>query len=438
MGSPDADNSSSIAEVGKDSSNTADVLWRKILRRSSYEKLPPPGGPTIVELGIYINYFYDISEQTMDYRLSFYLRQQWFDSRLRFSIAENGNKEKLILGVSATESMWIPSVFFANEKGASFHKVMRLNRLTYLHNDGRIWFVTKVSTTMSCPMRLQKYPLDTQECPMLFHSFGYPSDTVQYKWLPNPYAIQFDDTAYQLTEMKLVNHTTRDCSFNDTKANPPGIYPCLEVKFKVQRNLGYFMIQFYFPSVLLVTMSWVSFWISSDAVVARVSIGLLTVLNLVTQSTGSQKQLPKVSYVKAIDVWMTTCLVFAFASLIEFATVNVWSRTEARQVKSVVPPPPPSTSVSTAGKISEDIPLEQRTSRRSVSPQTRWKRGPFNSRKRLDGGLLGVGSSSTVVAAPTGLSLHQQRAKTLDRLSRKVFPSAFLVFNIVYWLAYGL
>lgn len=93
------------------------------------------------------------------------------------------------------------------------------------------------------------------------------------------------------------------------------------------------MIQFYIPSILLVILSWVSFWISVDAVVARVSIGLLTVLNLVTQSTGSRNQLPKVSYIKAIDVWMTACLVFAFASLIEFAIVNVWSRTEARQKK---------------------------------------------------------------------------------------------------------
>ena len=104
--------------------------------------------------------------------------------------------------------------------------------------------------------------------------------------------------------------------------------------FVVSRNLGYFLIQFYIPSILLVILSWVSFWISVDAVVARVNIGLLTVLTLTTQSTGSRDQLPRVSYVKAIDVWMSTCLVFAFASLIEFAVVNVWSRREVRRAKS--------------------------------------------------------------------------------------------------------
>ena len=34
----------------------------------------------------------------------------------------------------------------------------------------------------------------------------------------------------------------------------------------------------------------------------------------------------RVSYIKAIDLWMSTCLVFVFAALIEFAVVNVLSR----------------------------------------------------------------------------------------------------------------
>ena len=112
-----------------------------------------------------------------------------------------------------------------------------------------------------------------------------------------------------------------------------GAYPCLSVEFILKRDIGYYMIQLYIPSVLIVILSWVAFWISIDAIPARVTIGLLTVLTMTTQSTAAREQLPRVSYIKAIDVWMSVCLIFVFASLLEFAIVNVYSRKEVRQSK---------------------------------------------------------------------------------------------------------
>jgi len=113
-----------------------------------------------------------------------------------------------------------------------------------------------------------------------------------------------------------------------------GAFPCLSLRFILRRDIGYFLIQVYVPTILIVILSWVSFWINIDASPARVSLGLLTVLTTTTMSGAARESLPRVSYIKAIDVWMSTCLVFAFASLIEFAIVNVWSRREARRAKN--------------------------------------------------------------------------------------------------------
>lgn len=105
----------------------------------------------------------------------------------------------------------------------------------------------------------------------------------------------------------------------------------MSIEFVLHRDIGFFIIQVYVPSMLIVILSWVSFWINIDASPARVSLGLLTVLTTTTMSGGARESLPRVSYIKAIDVWMIMCLVFVFASLIEYAVVNVVAR---RQVKS--------------------------------------------------------------------------------------------------------
>jgi len=53
------------------------------------------------------------------------------------------------------------------------------------------------------------------------------------------------------------------------------------------------------------------------------SLGILSVLSLSSECTSLASELPKVSYVKAIDIWMIACLLYGFGSLVEYAVVQV-------------------------------------------------------------------------------------------------------------------
>lgn len=75
---------------------------------------------------------------------------------------------------------------------------------------------------------------------------------------------------------------------------PPGKFTCIEARFHLERQMGYYLIQMYIPSLLIVILSWVSFWINMDAAPARVALGITTVLTMTTQSSGSRTSLPKV------------------------------------------------------------------------------------------------------------------------------------------------
>lgn len=53
-----------------------------------------------------------------------------------------------------------------------------------------------------------------------------------------------------------------------------GDYVLMTVYFDLSRRMGYFTIQTYIPCILTVVLSWVSFWIKSDATPARTALGI--------------------------------------------------------------------------------------------------------------------------------------------------------------------
>lgn len=54
-----------------------------------------------------------------------------------------------------------------------------------------------------------------------------------------------------------------------------GAYVRLSLSFLFRRFIGYFIFQTYLPSILIVMLSWVSFWINHEATSARVALGTI-------------------------------------------------------------------------------------------------------------------------------------------------------------------
>jgi len=85
------------------------------------------------------------------------------------------------------------------------------------------------------------------------------------------------------------------------------------------------------PSMLIVSISWVSFWLSREASPARVGLGVTTVLTMTTLITTTNNAMPKVSYIKGLDVFLNFCFVMVFASLVEYAVVAYWNKRQQRR-----------------------------------------------------------------------------------------------------------
>lgn len=144
---------------------------------------------------------------------------------------------------------------------------------------------------------------------------GYTVSEVVMTWSDTP-VLGMQDA--KLPQFTIVNHETS----NRRVRLATGVYQRLRLSFDLKREIGYFIFQTYLPSILIVMLSWVSFWINHEATSARVALGITTVLTMTTISTGVRSSLPRISYIKAIDIYLVMCFVFVFAALLEYAAVN--------------------------------------------------------------------------------------------------------------------
>uniref|UniRef100_H3D9C8 Glycine receptor, alpha 3 n=1 Tax=Tetraodon nigroviridis TaxID=99883 RepID=H3D9C8_TETNG len=413
----------------------SDFLDKLMGRTSGYDARIRPnfkGPPVNVSCNIFINSFGSIAETTMDYRVNIFLRQQWNDPRLAYSEYPD---DSLDLDPSMLDSIWKPDLFFANEKGAHFHEVTTDNKLLRIFKNGNVLYSIRLTLTLSCPMDLKNFPMDVQTCIMQYgeHVSRYTMNDLIFEWQENgPVQV-----AEGLTLPQFILKDESDLRYC-TKHYNTGKFTCIEVRFHLERQMGYYLIQMYIPSLLIVILSWVSFWINMDAAPARVALGITTVLTMTTQSSGSRTSLPKVSYVKAIDIWMAVCLLFVFSALLEYAAVNFVSR----QHKELLRFRRHHKSKSKEGEVSESRLTPAATVTSTPSNSKDYKVSGNNTAAALTATANATQNAAAGAAGGGGKSTEEMRklfidrAKKIDTVSRAGFPLAFLFFNIFYWVLY--
>ncbi|XP_073840037.1 resistant to dieldrin isoform X9 [Musca autumnalis] len=460
----------------------------------SYDKRVRPnyGGPP-VEVGVtmYVLSISSLSEVKMDFTLDFYFRQFWTDPRLAYR--KRPGVETLSVGSEFIKNIWVPDTFFVNEKQSYFHIATTSNEFIRVHHSGSITRSIRLTITASCPMNLQYFPMDRQLCHIEIESFGYTMRDIRYKWNEGPNSVGVSSEV-SLPQFKVLGHRQRAMEISLTTGN----YSRLACEIQFVRSMGYYLIQIYIPSGLIVIISWVSFWLNRNATPARVALGVTTVLTMTTLMSSTNAALPKISYVKSIDVYLGTCFVMVFASLLEYATVGYMAKRiqmrkqrfmtiqkmaeqkKQQQLDGVQPPPNPNPNTVVDhgghghghGHHSHGHPhVPKQTVRFKVhDPKAHSKGGTLEN--TVNGGRGGppvgphgpgpqgppggppAGGGGGGGAPPEGGDaeaavpahlLHPGKdinkllgitPSDIDKYSRIVFPVCFVCFNLMYWIIY--
>nr|XP_002666117.5 gamma-aminobutyric acid receptor subunit alpha-3 [Danio rerio] len=161
---------------------------------------------------------------------------------------------------------------------------------------------------------------------------------------------------------------------------------------------------------------------------------------MTTLSISARNSLPKVAYATAMDWFMAVCYAFVFSALIEFATVNYFTKRswawdgqkeaqEMRRRESASFSKKTNNTFNIVGttysmSVVKDPGLT--TISKSATPTTSTPPQPVREVRlpKMDGEYVPEGRKS------------YNRVSKVDKISRIIFPVLFFIFNLGYWATY--
>ncbi|XP_072766195.1 pH-sensitive chloride channel 1 isoform X18 [Anoplolepis gracilipes] len=305
-----------IFEEGKSDKEILDNL----LLSTRYDKrlLPPVQGTLTVNVSVLLLSLASPDESSLKYEVEFLLQQQWYDPRLRYS---NRSRYEYLNAIHHYEDIWLPDTYFIMH-GDFKDPIIPVHFALRIYRNGTVNYLMRRHLIISCQGSLNIFPFDDPLCSFAIESISYEQTAITYVWKNDEGTLR---TSPSLTSLNayLIKNQTITCPI---KVSWRGNYSCLKVDLIFTRDRSFYFTTVFIPGIILVTSSFITFWLEWNAVPARVMIGVTTMLNFFTTSNGFRGTLPVVSNLTAMNVWDGVCMCFIYASLLEFVCVNYVGR----------------------------------------------------------------------------------------------------------------
>lgn len=116
-------------------------------------------------------------------------------------------------------------------------------------------------------MDLRKFPFDQQQCKTVLESWMYNGSDLKLHWEARSPVTMGPDQ--HLTEYELMstftNETMINADLSDLRHGAfAGNYSSLSFTVTLKRQMGFYLLDYFLPSMMIVAISWVSFWLQAD------------------------------------------------------------------------------------------------------------------------------------------------------------------------------
>ena len=151
-----------LKQFFKNSPVVVETVAPYLLNSSDNLKIP-------VEVRVIIASVLNIDDVQQTMTSSVYMSVSWKDPTLSWNISEYDGVERLIMPV---EAVWTPHVYIANSIDKK--KAFTYTDIVVAYSNGTVYGFFDYIVVTYCDMDLQKYPYDTQQCPLIINELTFP------------------------------------------------------------------------------------------------------------------------------------------------------------------------------------------------------------------------------------------------------------------------
>ncbi|XP_061660583.1 gamma-aminobutyric acid receptor subunit rho-3-like isoform X8 [Syngnathoides biaculeatus] len=406
----------------QDSTKTLLIKTEQLLRIEEHDFAMRPGfGGAAIPVGIdvQVESIDSISEVNMDFTMTLYLRHYWKDERLAFP---SRNNQSRTFDSRLVKKIWVPDVFFAHSKRSFIHDTTMENIMLRVYPDGNILYSVRVTVTSLCSMDFSSFPLDSQNCSLELESYAYNENDLMLYWKNGNDSLRTDEIVLSQFFIEHFQPSSGLAFYSSTDVLPhhadggpvlgllldrPQGRPCSRLS---GYNHGAHHVHHHHGSLLLHASG----------------------------ATSPKSQVAKVSYVKAVDIYLWTSFLFVFLSVIEYAAVNYCTTLEEmrKMRRGKLPSTFDASQAMAFDGCFHDNDME-------LTPFPRAAQAPAPPAPPAPPSPQPEGRPSEGTRLRRQRSLRENvdfllsNSYMIDSYSRLAFPLSYLLFNTIYWSLYS-
>jgi gamma-aminobutyric acid receptor subunit beta len=263
--------------------------------------LPPGERPVKLNTALYIADLDSINTSGQSFEARIFYEIRWRDKRLAHKGSNPVSKP--------LAEIWNPNIQIMNQQKAwkSFPDLVKVMP------DGEVIYLQGLWGTFSQPLKLKKFPFDTQKFSFkLLAVSGYSPEKVQF--VADNRGISGIADKLSIADWKILSWQEEVKPF---KLKNFSKRPAMTFSFTAKRLTSYYVAKMILPLVMIVMMSWAVFWMDPLNVASNVGISITSMLTLIAYRFSADTILPRLSYLTSLDYFILASTILVFLSLVQ-------------------------------------------------------------------------------------------------------------------------